>query len=112
MRVDRADGTRVECTLAVDFGEQRQGAYPGSYTVICPDGRRQDGSLAAGPFEGDWLIDAVPSPGQNTALQALDGCNWEAQPAQLGIRLSGGWLAGGCPGSAILGGLIDLAKDS
>jgi hypothetical protein len=110
MRVDRTDGTRASCTLSVDFTQPTQGAYGGSYTVTCPDGRRQDGSLAAALFEGDWLIDAVPSPGGSNASLALEGCLWESQPAQLGIRLSGTWLAGGCPGSAIFGGLIDLAK--
>jgi hypothetical protein len=109
IRVDRTNGTRATCSLDVDFTPPSQGAYGGSYNVLCSDGRRQDGALAAAPFEGEWLIDAVSGGGSNSAL-ALDGCNWESQPAQLGTRLSGPWFAGGCSGSSIFGGAIDLAK--
>jgi hypothetical protein len=111
MRVDRTDGARSSCTLNVDFNQQKQGAYGGSYSITCPDGRRQEGALAAAPFEGEWLIDAVSSPPGSGSSLALDGCNWESQPAQLGTRLSGSWLAGGCPSSPIFGGAIDLAKE-
>lgn len=107
MRVDRTDGSRESCTLTADFNRENQGSFAGSYSITCPDGRHQEGVVAAAPV-GDYLVDGLQAV--SNPAPALDGCNWEGQLAQLGIRLSGPWFSGGCSGSPILGGLIDLAK--
>jgi hypothetical protein len=107
MRVDRTDGSRESCTLAADFVRENQGAFAGTYSVTCEDGRHQEGVVAAVPA-GDFIVDGLQAAG--SPAPALDGCSWEGQLAQLGIRLSGPWYTGGCAGSPILGGLIDLAK--
>ena len=108
MRVDRTDGSQESCTLTTDFDRQTQGAFAGKYGIVCPDGRHQEGLVAAVQV-GDYVVDGLQAVPGNPA-PALDGCDWEGHLVPLGARLSGPWAAGGCNGSPILGGLIDISK--
>lgn len=109
MRVDRTDGSQESCTLTTNFDRQSQGAFAGQYSIVCADGRHQEGAVAAAQV-GDYIVDGLQAVTAGNPTPALDGCDWEGHLVSLGVRLSGPWAAGGCNGSPILGGVIDISK--
>jgi len=107
MQVVRLDGSLTSCTLTFDFTQQPQ-AYTGTYTVICSDSR-EDGVVGASLVGDQLFFDAVIRTA-SSAHPPLDACPWGGQLTQIGARLQGNWRGGGCNGSTIVGGPIDISR--
>jgi hypothetical protein len=106
--VFRSDGSSVNCDLTLDFTLQQKQAYSGTYTVTC-GGSREDGVVAASLATDQLSFDAVLRTA-NSSHPPLDSCPWGGQLTQNGTRLFGSWEGGGCNGSTIVGGPIDVGR--
>lgn len=114
MTVNRSGGASTTCTLRLTVEDEGDPLlFIGDWTLQCPDGSRGTGIVA---------LFAMPAPFYQVTISALqsgiqpntvlDGCQWASVVPRQGRKLSGDWEKpnGGCPGSTIQGGKLDLTK--
>jgi hypothetical protein len=110
MQVQRQGGGSTSCTLTVTHDEEDQGVFFGSSHVSCPGGAFENGLVNSSPFLNQVLVVSLTLPATNNPKPALDGCGWVGQFSRSGDKLTGPWQGGGCNGSSIQGGQIELRK--
>jgi hypothetical protein len=112
MSIERSGSPTATCDLNLVFDMAQPPVFLGSFILTCPDGKHEEGIASATPFAGQVLLSSLSVPVASNPHPALDGCGWGGNLAQSGTRISGPWQGGGCQGSTIKGGQIDVRKNS